>query len=207
MQFCLNYVNWHNKQWCRSLLSIGGIICNFTPILLYFQYWGGWTSTTILFRCGNLVKTKKNKQMEHFFPHIQVKAKKKVFIKNRTHFFPKFRWRPKKKVFHKNETLFSPNLHAQMYTHSNYWEGCRCGPFSNYWGGYSQIIGGNISPIPLVSALLITSTNPSIDMLLKVQSVIKYYTKNFDKIIRHRQRTAIINLYVRNYSGFNVTVG
>ena len=41
--------------------------------------------------------------MEHFFPQIQVKTKKK------------------KKVFHKNRTLFSPNLHAQMYTHSNYW--------------------------------------------------------------------------------------
>ena len=30
---------------------------------------------------------------------------------------------------------------------------------------------------------LITSTNHSIDILLNVQSVIKYYTKNFDKII------------------------
>ena len=40
--------------------------------------------------------------MEHFFPRIQVKTKKK-------------------KVFNKNRTLFSPNLHAQMYTHSNFW--------------------------------------------------------------------------------------
>ena len=29
-------------QGCKSLLSIGGgIICNFTPILPYFQDWGG----------------------------------------------------------------------------------------------------------------------------------------------------------------------
>ena len=36
-------------------------------------------------------------------------------------------------------------------------------------------------------------------MLFEVQSVIliKYYTNNFDEIIRHRQRTAITNLYVR----------
>ena len=27
-------------------------------------------------------------QMEHFFPQIQVKTKKKVFIKHRTHFSP-----------------------------------------------------------------------------------------------------------------------
>ena len=69
----------------------------------------------------------KKKQMEHFFPQIQVKTKKKVF--------------------HKNRTLFSPNLHALMYTHSNYWRECRCGPFSNYRGGYSQIIGGYFPPL------------------------------------------------------------
>ena len=28
-------------QGCQSLLSIGGIICNFTPILPSFQHWGG----------------------------------------------------------------------------------------------------------------------------------------------------------------------
>ena len=29
-----------NQQWCQSLLSIGGIISNFTPILHYFQHYG-----------------------------------------------------------------------------------------------------------------------------------------------------------------------
>ena len=44
--------------------ALGGIICNFTPI---FNIKGGWTSTMILFGCGNLVKTKKKMQMKHFF--------------------------------------------------------------------------------------------------------------------------------------------
>ena len=65
------------EQWCRSLFSIGGIICNFTPILPYFQHWGAWTSTTILFRCGNLVKTKRKMQIEHFFSPISGEDQKK----------------------------------------------------------------------------------------------------------------------------------
>ena len=90
------------------------------------------------------MKTKKTKQVEHFFPQIQVKTKinktkKKVFIKNRT-LFPQIQVKTKitkiKKVFHKNRTLFFPNLYAQMYTHLNYWGEC------------SEIIGGYISPIP-----------------------------------------------------------
>ena len=38
---------------------------------------------------------------------------------------------------------------------SKYWVGCRCRPYSNYWGGYSQIIGG-IYP-PRVSAPLVST--------------------------------------------------
>ena len=60
--------------------------------------------------------------MEHFFPKIQVKTKKKVFIKNRTLFSPNSGEDQKKKVFHKNRTLF-----PQIYT-------LRCTPI--------QIIGG-----------------------------------------------------------------
>ena len=75
--------------------------------------------------------------MEHFFPQIRVKTKKK---KN-------------KKVFTKKGTLFSPEF---KWTPT-----LRCTPESNYWGntdvhhtvlkllgGYSQIIGGDISPTP-----------------------------------------------------------
>ena len=75
--------------------ALGGIICNFTPILPYFQLWGGWTWTTILLRCWNLVKTKRKMQIEHFFsPNSGEDQKKKVFIKKRTLFLPDFRWRP-----------------------------------------------------------------------------------------------------------------
>ena len=62
---------------------------------------------------------KKNKQMEHFYPQIQVKTKNKVF--------------------HKNRTPFSPNLHAQMYTHSNYW--------GDADEDHSQTIGGDTAKL------------------------------------------------------------
>ena len=63
--------------------------------------------------------------MEHFFPRIQAKTKKKVFTKNGTLFFPEFKWR----------------------------SSLRRKPESNYWGNavidHTQIIGGDISqPIP-----------------------------------------------------------
>ena len=61
-----------------------------------------------------------------FSPRIQVKTKKKRKVSSQIeHFFPQ--------------------IFALMQTHLKYWGGCRCGPFSKYWGGYSQIIWGNIS--------------------------------------------------------------
>ena len=70
--------------------ALGGIMCNFTPILPYFQHWGGWTSTTILFRCGNLVKTKKQKnKWNTFFPNSGKDQKKRSSTRIE-HFFPKF---------------------------------------------------------------------------------------------------------------------
>ena len=128
----------------------GGIICNFTPILPYFQHWGGWTSTTILFRCGKLVETKRKMQTEHFFsPNKSEDQKKKVFFKNRTLFLPDFRWRPKK-VFGKNRTLFSLNLRSAV----------QCTPIQiiggdaevdhsqTIGGDTAKLLGGYISPIP-----------------------------------------------------------
>ena len=132
-----------NFLWCRSLLSIGGIICNFTPILPYFQHWGGWTSTTILFRCGNLVKTKKKMQIEHFFsPNSGEDQKKKVFIKNRTLFLPDFRWRPKqkKKNFSKNRALFSAVHPIKLLG------GMQMCTILKLLGGYSQKYWEDISP-------------------------------------------------------------
>ena len=106
-------------QWCRSLLSIGGDNLQFYPNFTLFSTLGGWTSTTILFRCGNLVKTKRKMQIEHFFSPNSGKDQKKRSSARIEHFFPQ--------------------IYAQLYTHLNYWGRC------NYWGGYSQIIGG-ISP-------------------------------------------------------------
>ena len=37
------------------------------------------------------------------------------------------------------------DTYAQMHTRVKLLGGCRCRPYSNYWGGYSQIIGGDIS--------------------------------------------------------------
>ena len=36
-----------------------GIICNFTPILPYFQHWGRWTLTTIFFQVSKLSEDQK----------------------------------------------------------------------------------------------------------------------------------------------------
>ena len=124
-----------NKQWCKSLLSIGEDNLRFCPI---FVIGGGWTSTKTFFRWANEVKTKI-----------------KVFTRNETLFFPEFRWRPmkKKKVFTRNGTLFFLRVQvqtcAQMHTRVKLLEGMQMktilkllgGMQLNYWGGY-------IRPIP-----------------------------------------------------------
>ena len=40
------------------------------------------------------------------------------------------------------------DTYALMHTRVKLLGGCRCRPYSNYWGGYSQIIGGIYSPVP-----------------------------------------------------------
>ena len=101
-----------SRHWCRSLLRIGGgRICNFTPILPYFQHWG-------------------DEPWPRFFPGEQIK------------------WRPKKKSSPKMEYFFpriQVETRAQMHTEVKLLGGCRWRPYSNYWGRYSQIIGGDIS--------------------------------------------------------------
>ena len=52
-------------------------------------------------------------KLEHFFPRIQVKTKKKIFTNNGT-LFPQIQVKTKKKVFTKYETLFSPNLSGHL---------------------------------------------------------------------------------------------
>ena len=67
--------------------------------------------------------------MEPFFSQLQVKTKKKVFTTNRTLFFPNS----------------SGHLRSDVHQ-SKLLRGCKCRPYSNYWGKYSQFIGGDISP-------------------------------------------------------------
>ena len=68
----------------------------------------------------------KKKQMEHFFPQIQVKTKKKKSSSNIEHFLPQ--------------------IYAQMYTHSNYW-GDADVYHSQTIGGIQPNIGGIYPPI------------------------------------------------------------
>ena len=110
----------------QSVMSIfvehwGGIICNFTSNLPYFQHWGRWTATTILLRCVNLVKTKeKNANGTLFLPD----------------FFPELRWRPKK-----IEHFFSPNFRSDVIPV----------PIKNIAGDadvdHSQTIGGDTAKL------------------------------------------------------------
>ena len=72
--------------------------------------------------------------MEHFFLQIQVKTTKKKGSPKMKHFFPQIQVDP----------------YAQMYTRVKLLGGCRYRPYSNYWGGYSQVIGGDIPPSPRV---------------------------------------------------------
>ena len=107
----------------------GGIICNITPILPYFQLWG--------------------MNLDHDFVQViklSEDPKKKVFTKNGTNFFPKIRWRPKKKIFTKNETFFFPKSSGHLRSDAHQSQiigGCRCRLYSHYWKGYSQISGEN----------------------------------------------------------------
>ena len=76
---------WHNEKVVKKMLTsrptvrdadlcwaLGGIICNFIPILPYFQHWGGRTSTAIFLG-----------------PQIKWRPKKKLFHQRwKTFFFP-----------------------------------------------------------------------------------------------------------------------
>ena len=123
------------KQGCRSLLSIAGYNLQFYPNFALFSTLGWWTSTTIFFRWA---KKKWRPTKKRSSPKMEP-------------FLSEFRWRPnKKKVFTKKWALFSPNsswdLRSDAHQSQNIGGGCRCRPYSNYWGGYSQIIVGDISP-------------------------------------------------------------
>ena len=76
------------EQWCRSLLSIGGIICNFTPILPFSQHWGGMNLDHDFAQMWKFSEDQKKMQMEHFFSPNSGENPKKRSSSKIEHFFP-----------------------------------------------------------------------------------------------------------------------
>ena len=118
--------------------ALGGIICIFTQFCPIFNI--GGVEPWPRFCSGEQIKWRPKKRsspkIEHFFPQIQVNTKKKVFNKTETFFFYRIQ----------------VDTYAQMHTRVELLRGggggggCRCRPYSSYWGRYSQIVGGYISP-------------------------------------------------------------
>ena len=115
-------------QWCRSLLSIGGNNLQFYPNFALFSTLGGMNLDHDFVQVWKFSEDQKIKGLHQ---------KKNTFSPNSGEH--------QKKVFHKNRTLFSPNLHAPMYTHSNYW-GDADVDHSQTIGGIQPNYWGDISP-------------------------------------------------------------
>ena len=69
----LSAVDWGTDLYC----ALGGIICNFTPILPYFQHGGGGMNLDhdFFFQISEVIEDKKNvftKIERVFFPRFQV---------------------------------------------------------------------------------------------------------------------------------------
>ena len=78
------------RQWCRSLLSIGGDNLQFYPnFLLFSTFWGMNLDHDFVQMWKFSEDKKKKKRMEHFFSQIQVKTKKRSSTRIE-HFFPNF---------------------------------------------------------------------------------------------------------------------
>ena len=118
-------------QWCRSLLSIGGDNLQFYPNFALFSTLGGMNLDHDFVQVRKFREDQRKKcKWNIFSPRIQVKTKKKK--------------RSSSQIEH-----FFPEIFALMQTHLKYWGGCRCGPFSNYWGDTAKLLGDISSPFPL----------------------------------------------------------
>ena len=117
--------------------ALGGMICNFTPILPYFQHWGDEPRPRFCSGVEIKWRPKEKCKQNTFSPRIQPKTKKE-------------------KVFCKNRTLFPPNLRSAVYPFKLL-GGMQNRTILKHLGGYSQIIGGTYPP--RVLAPLISSTN------------------------------------------------
>ena len=121
-------------------------------------------------------------QKEHFFSPNSGEEQKKTrsSLKFGRNFYPKLGEEQKKRSSLKFGPTFLPKLgkeqkkglHLKVHPFKLL-GGYRDGPFSNYWRGYSQIIGGIYPPIPPgfpnpcseTSLSLITIENPLITLL------------------------------------------
>ena len=86
--------------------------------------------------------------LDHGFVQVWKFSEDQNKIANETLFSPSSGEDQKKRSCTRIEHFVSLNLHAQMYTHSNYWGGCRCGTFSNYWGDTAKLLGEIYPPSP-----------------------------------------------------------
>ena len=132
-------------QWRRSLLSIVGVNLQFYYNFALYSTLGGMNLDHDFVQVWKFSEDqKKNANKTLFLPEFRWRPKKKVFINNRTLFSLILGEDQKKRVFSKNRTLFSPNLRSAVHPFKLL-GGCRCGPFSNYWGDTAKLLG-NIFP-------------------------------------------------------------
>ena len=87
---CLCFI-FSQNPWCRSLLSIGGDNLQFYPNFALFSTLGGMNLDHDFVQVWKFSVDQKKMQLEHFFPQIQVKTKKKRSSSKIEHFFPKLR--------------------------------------------------------------------------------------------------------------------
>ena len=132
----------------------------FYPNFALFSTLGGMSLDQDFFQVSKKKRKKRSSpKMEPFFPQIQMNSKKKVLHQKWSTFFSpnSDENQKKKKVFIKKGTLFFPEFKGRpalrRTPESNYWGDADIdhtqiigGIQSNYWGGYSQIIGGYIPP-------------------------------------------------------------
>ena len=113
----------HHMQRCRSLLSIEGNNLQLYPNFALFSTLGGMNFDHDFVQVSKLNEDQKkmsSPKEEHFFPQIQVKAKKKGLRQKWNTSFPQFQVKTKKKtVFTKNGTRFcfefSGHLHSDAH--------------------------------------------------------------------------------------------
>ena len=119
--------------------ALGGIICNFIPILPHFQHWGDEARPLLFSRKQIKWRPKKKgftENLKSFWPQNQLMAKKRFSPKIEV-FVPESQWRPKKspKIIQRSDAD-----HSQIIGEMQ----------SNYWG--------DISPhFPRVSAPLLST--------------------------------------------------